>query len=129
MSDPPGLKRVLIVEDEMVVAMLVEEFVTELGHEVAAVASHLDAGLALARTGDFDFAVLDLNLGGEQSLPIADALSARGVPFVFASGYGAAGLPAEHLSSVVVQKPFELDDLGAAIQRTMEAAEVRAGTA
>ncbi|MBW3617634.1 MAG: response regulator [Proteobacteria bacterium] len=106
----------------MVVAMLVEEFVAELGHEVVAVASHLEAGLELARTGNFDLAVLDLNLGGIQSFPIADALAARGVPFIFASGYGAAGLPSRHRSRAVVQKPFDLDDLNSAIERTVGSA-------
>ena len=117
MDAAPRPRRVLIVEDEMVVAMLVEEFVEELGHEVVAVASHFEAALDMARTGEFDLAVLDLNLGGVQSFPIADVLSERGVPFVFASGYGAAGLPPQHRSGVVVQKPFQLDDLNAAIER------------
>ena len=103
----------------MVVAMLVEDFVEELGHQVVAVASHLGAGLALARTADVDLAILDVNLAGVQSFPIAEVLSARGVPFVFASGYGAAGLPPPHQTSTVVQKPFELDGLKSAIEQAL----------
>ena len=114
---PP--KRVLVVEDEMLVAMLVEDLVEELGHEVAASAAHLEEALRLAGSADFDVAILDLNLGGQRSVAVADVLAERSIPFMFASGYGAAGLPPEHRDAVVVQKPFAADDLSAALERLL----------
>ncbi len=109
--------RVLIVEDEMMVAMYVEDLLTELGYEVAAVATALDQALPLAREGDFDFAVLDINLNGRLSFPIADILRDRGIPFLFASGYGSKGLNDNHRDAVRIQKPFRSRDLEQAIAR------------
>jgi CheY-like chemotaxis protein len=112
-------KRVLVVEDEMLVSMLVEDLVEELGHEVAASAAHLDEALRLAGSAEFDVAILDLNLGGERSIAVADVLAGRRIPFLFASGYGAAGLPPQHRDAVVVQKPFAAEDLSAALDRLL----------
>lgn len=112
-------KRVLVVEDEMVLALLVEDFVAEIGHEVVASAAHLDQALALARTADFDLAVLDVNLAGKRSFPVADILADRKIPFVFASGYGVAGLPDEHRDSIVIQKPFEMEELASALEKAL----------
>jgi CheY-like chemotaxis protein len=122
MSTDPGRhtpKRVLLVEDEMMVAMLVEDLVAELGHEVTASAAHLDEALALAQSGDFDLAILDLNLGGDRSVAVADVLAKRRIPFLFASGYGVGGLPPEHRDAVVVQKPFAAHDLSAAVDKVL----------
>jgi len=116
-----GPKRVFLVEDEMLVSMLVEDLVAELGHEVTASAAHLAEALALARSDDFDVAILDLNLGGERSFAVADVLVDRRIPFLFASGYGAGGLPPEHRGAVVVQKPFAAGDLSAAFDRLLGA--------
>jgi hypothetical protein len=69
------------------------------------------AGLALARTAAVDAAVLDVNLAGEKAFPIADALAERGIPFLYATGYGRAGLRDQDLHHPVVQKPYSLDDL------------------
>lgn len=119
----PAARRVLLVEDEMLVAMLVEDLVTELGYEVTASATHLDDALKLAQSDDFDVAILDLNLGGDRSFAVADVLAKRRIPFLFASGYGAAGLPPQHRDAVIVQKPFAAQDLSAALKRvTPEAA-------
>src|SRR5689334_16591820 len=68
--------------------MLLEEMLHELGYELAALSTHLDEALALARTAAFDVALLDINLNGQQSFPVADAIRARGLPFLFATGYG-----------------------------------------
>lgn len=116
MSSP---KRVLVVEDEMLIAMLVEDLVEELGHSVTATAAHLEEALRLARSADVDVAILDLNLGGDRSIPVAEVLAERRIPFMFASGYGAAGLPPEHSGAVVVQKPFVAEDLSAALDRLL----------
>ncbi|WP_132533465.1 MULTISPECIES: response regulator [unclassified Rhizobium] len=105
-------KRVLIVEDEMLVALLMEDFILQLGCEIAGIAMRLEPALDLARTLDIDIAILDINLAGKQSFPIAHQLETRGIPFVFASGYGAAGLEGSGISAPVLQKPFNVTDVG-----------------
>jgi CheY-like chemotaxis protein len=86
-------QRVLIVEDELIVAMLVEDWVADLGYEVAGVVGRLDDALASLRTCNFDLAILDVHLNGKLVFPFADALEAKGVPFLFATAYGKAGVP------------------------------------
>lgn len=113
---PDRRLRVLIVEDEMLVAMNIEDMLLDLGHEVAGIASRLAPALALAKEGEFDLALLDVNLAGEASFPIAAILRDRGVPFLFATGYGAKGIIEEFRSSTVLQKPFRMPDLDAAIR-------------
>jgi len=109
--------RILIVEDEMTIALLLEDMLTELGHEVAGIAMRLPKALELARDAEFDLAILDVNLDGHMSFPIADILVERQVPFLFASGYGAAGVVGAHKDRPVLRKPFELKDLQDAIER------------
>jgi DNA-binding response OmpR family regulator len=104
-------KRVLLVEDEALVAMLVEDFLTELGFEVVGPAMRLEPALQMAATADIDFAVLDINLAGKHSFPIAQVLRQRGISFLFASGYGVAGLAEGFETSPVLQKPFDRSDL------------------
>jgi CheY-like chemotaxis protein len=107
----PGKKRrALVVEDEVLVAMLVEEMLERLGYEVAAISSHLDEALQFARTASFDFAVLDINLNGKQSFPVADTLRGRGLPFVFATGYGDQVLGSAYTGVPILQKPYSLAD-------------------
>ncbi|HEX6866007.1 MAG TPA: response regulator [Caulobacteraceae bacterium] len=110
-----GLK-VLVVEDEMLVSMLVEDMLSGLGCEVVGPAAELDEAMSLARSADIDLAVLDVNLGGKSIFPVADALKARGVPFAFASGYGEAGLSESHKTAAVIQKPFREGDLAQALR-------------
>ncbi|WP_281517413.1 response regulator [Ferranicluibacter rubi] len=104
-------KRVLIVEDEMLVALLIEDFILQLGCEIVGMAMRLEPALDLARTIDIDVAILDINLAGKPSFPVAEILQARGIPFVFASGYGAAGLDGSGISAPVLQKPFDVGDV------------------
>src|SRR5882672_10430883 len=85
--------RVLVVEDELMIRMLLEDMLGELGYTVAAAAANMNEALEAAKNADFDLAILDVNLNGEPVSPVADALVARGVPFVFATGYGEHGLP------------------------------------
>lgn len=119
MSSNGSKHRVLIVEDETLVAMLIEDVLDELGHEVAGVAGRLDAGLSLAARSDADFAVVDLNLDGERTYAIAEILERRGVPFMFVTGYGASGVSEEWRDHVVLQKPFEIAEFAAAIERAL----------
>ena len=107
--------RILIVEDEMTIALLMEDMVADLGHEVAGLAMRLPQAVSMAEKEDIDFAILDVNLDGRMSFPVADILQRRGVPFCFATGYGSAGLEAPYKDSVVIKKPFMLSDLQSAI--------------
>lgn len=97
--------RVLLVEDESLVAMLAEDMLLDLGCEVV-VAMRLDKALALARAERFDLAVLDVNLGDARSYPVADLLFERCTPFLFATGYGKRGLEAPYQGVPVLQKPY-----------------------
>jgi len=117
MSTRAELRRALVVEDEMMVAMYVEDLLLDLGFEVAGIATGLDQAMPLARDGDFDFAVLDINLDGRLSFPIADVLRERGIPFLFASGYGSKGVSADYRDAVRIQKPFLSRDLAQAIAK------------
>jgi CheY-like chemotaxis protein len=103
--------RVLIVEDESLVAMLIEDMLEDLGAASTEVATNLDAALARLAGDPFDFAVLDLNLAGVMTYPVADALRARRIPFTFATGYGASGLAKGYESEMSLPKPFTGEDL------------------
>jgi CheY-like chemotaxis protein len=111
--------KILVVEDEALVAMLMEDLLSDFGHEVVAIAGRLEQGLELARTGEFDCAVLDLNLNGERTYPIAEALAARGVPFLFVTGYGAAGVEQDWINRPILQKPFEPHRLADALAQAI----------
>ena len=100
----------------MLVAMNIEDMLLELGHEVAGLAGRLDAALALAREAEFDLAMLDVNLAGETSFPVAEILAERGIPFLFATGYGIKGIAEEYRSYPVLQKPFRTRDLDHALR-------------
>ena len=103
--------RVLVVEDEMMVSMLIEDMLSELGCQVVGPASRLDEAMALVEGAEMDCAVLDVNLGGQPIFPLADMLRQRGLPFAFATGYGDAGLREVDRGSPVLQKPFREGDL------------------
>ncbi len=97
-QDAPG-RRILLVEDEGMIAMLIEDMLGDLGHELVRVANRLEDAIAAARNESIDLAILDLNLSGVLTYPAADVLMERGIPFIFATGYGSAGrLWADHQS-------------------------------
>ena len=110
-------RRVIVVEDEMMIAMLLEDMLTDLGHTVVGMAGRLDTALDLARETDADMAILDVNLSGETSFPVAQVLTDRGLPFMFATGYGALGLEAPFKDTLTLKKPFELKDLSNALDQ------------
>jgi CheY-like chemotaxis protein len=111
-ASPAGAKRrILVVEDEMLIGMLLEDMLTDMGHEVAAVVPRLKDALTAVERESFDLAVLGVHLHGESAFPVADALIAKGVPFIFATGYGERGLPDSYRGRPVLQKPFARDDL------------------
>ncbi|WP_420142707.1 response regulator [Sphingomonas sp.] len=111
--------RILIVEDEMTIAFMLEDMVSEMGHEVVEVAMRLPDALSAARTAAIDLAILDINLDGRPSFEVADVLRARGVPFFFSTGYGSAGLDRDHADAQVLKKPFQQRDLAGAIDRAL----------
>ena len=103
--------QVLLVEDEAMIAMLMEDMLADLDCDVVATAGRIDQALAVAGSGEFDLAFLDVNLRGESVYPVAKVLQARAIPFAFVTGYGSAGIGAEHLDAPVLQKPFQSRDL------------------
>jgi CheY-like chemotaxis protein len=109
--------RILIVEDEMTIALLLEDMVSDLGHKPAGLAMRLPQALQMAEQETLDLAILDVNLDGRMSFPVAEVLERRGVPFLFATGYGSGGIAAIYRDKVVIRKPFSLEDLGKAIDR------------
>jgi CheY-like chemotaxis protein len=113
MNSPFSGRRVFLVEDEMFVAWLLEDMLTDLGCTVVGPASSVNQALAMIDAEAIDAAVLDVNLNGQMSYPIADALVARGVPFVLSTGYDRDTLRDHFRTFPVLQKPiqrFELSD-------------------
>jgi DNA-binding response OmpR family regulator len=108
-------RRVLIIEDEMLIALMLQDMVSDAGFVVDGIATSLLAGIELARTADVHLAVLDINLNGEESYPIADILRARGVRMIFSTGYGAASLKPDYEFVPTLMKPYEQANLAAAI--------------
>jgi CheY-like chemotaxis protein len=113
---------VFLVEDEALIRMMVVEMLEELGHRVVAEAGSVNVAEPLARTSVFDLAVFDINLAGFSISPIAEIVAARGLPFVFMSGYGPEGRPALFSETPVLRKPFLLEDFAAMIDAAMKAA-------
>ena len=111
-----GLK-VLLVEDEVIVALMVEHLLDDLGCRVVGHAGELAEAFVLAERETFDCAILDVNLGGQRVDPFVDHLKARGAPFIFATGYGAAGVREEDRAWPVLMKPINGPMLGAALGR------------
>ncbi len=109
-------RRVLVVEDELLLGILLEGMLTELGHEVVTIAPRLSAALAAVENETFDLAVLDVRLYGESVVPVAEALVVKSIPFVFATGYGRDGVPEPYRNRPVLQKPFSKADLQRAIE-------------
>lgn len=111
--------RILVVEDESMVAMWIEDTLAELGCEVAGTASELEDAKALAASLVLDAAVLDVNLNGMRTFPVAEVLMAKRVPFVFSTGYDALGIPEGFRSAPVLAKPFRRADLEAALRAAL----------
>src|SRR6185312_17188878 len=95
----------------MMIALLLETMLAELGHRVAGPVAHLDKALEAAQREPLDLAILDVNVNGQEVYPVAAALAARGIPFVFATGYGKAGLRPPYRDRPTLQKPFRRLDL------------------
>ena len=112
-------KRVLVVEDEAMAAMLLEDMLESLGCEVVGVAARLEAAQKVALVVGCDVATLDVNLAGQMSYPVAVILRSRGIPFVFATGYRSIALPAELRDAIVLAKPYSMAQLTDALLRCL----------
>ena len=114
-------RRIFVVEDESVITMLLQDMLEELNCEVVSLASRFQDALDKAKTLSFEVAILDVNLNGQRTFPIAEALTERGLPFIFATGYGAAAVPETFRDAPVLQKPFRLADLERAVRNALAA--------
>src|SRR5512142_1604125 len=118
-------RRVFVVEDEALVMMLLEDSLVDAGCEIAGIASRVDDALAKAAVLSYDVAVLDVNLNGRQTFEVARCIAERGIPYVFATGYGPASLLADFRHVPILQKPFQQHDLETALRQALAAPEER----
>ena len=112
-------RRVLVVEDECLVALEIETMLQGLGVEVIGPLAGLEQAIAVAREEALDLAVLDVNVGGRVVTPVADVLAARAIPFVFCTGYDAASVPARYAGAPTWMKPCQVRELSGALLRAM----------
>jgi CheY-like chemotaxis protein len=111
MDDLLSGRRVLVVEDEMLILLNAEDMLADLGCRSVSAAATVDQALSLIDAQAFDAAMVDVNLDGRKSYPVADALAARGIPFVFSTGYSGQSLDAGYRDRPVLQKPFRVAEL------------------
>lgn len=115
-SSGPNKKSFLLVEDETLIRMMIADMLERLGHIVSAEAGSQADALLLARDATFDGAILDFNLGGPNSVPVAEAIASRGIQFLFASGYVDLAMPLALRDRPLLRKPFQLDELDRALK-------------
>jgi DNA-binding response OmpR family regulator len=115
MSQTPVRPRILIVEDEMMIAIMLEDMLDELGCAVAGIAGKPEEAMAFIESQPIEAAILDVNLNGAHSFAVAEALDERGVPYMFSTGYGAIVLEERYRTRPVLQKPFRQEELEAAV--------------
>jgi DNA-binding response OmpR family regulator len=115
MNDDLRGVRVLIVEDESLVTMLIEDILDEMGCQIVGIASDVEDALVKSSEHELDVAILDVNLNGSRSFRVAERLSELQVPFVFSTGYGSSGLPAAIRDCPIIVKPFQDQDLREAL--------------
>lgn len=120
-GDLPGLggARVLVVEDEFAVLLLIEDMLSELGCEIVGTATRLSDALALAGRAECDAAILDVNINGENVGPVAETLAARGIPMVFSTGYGPSGIESRWRERPALQKPYRIEEFAAALRQAL----------
>lgn len=110
----------MLVEDEVMIRMMVADMLEELGYTIAGEAGDIDEGIRLVQSIDFDIAILDVNVNGKVITPVAEAVQMRSKPFVFATGYGAQGLPEKFRDRPTLQKPFQIETLARTIEATLK---------
>lgn len=107
----PDPLRFMILDDEAIIALDLAGMLEDLGHSVVSMATRVAGGMEFARNGELDMAILDINVHGVTSFPLASILQDRGVPVIFASGYGERGLIDGFRDALVLTKPYGLHDL------------------
>lgn len=117
-------KRILVVEDEALIAVMVEDMLAEMGCEVVGPAATIESALAFSRSEVLDGAVLDVNVRGERIDPVAEALMSRGIPVLFATGYGEVRL-ASGAATTVIDKPYTQEKLARGLAAAMGATQLR----
>jgi CheY-like chemotaxis protein len=120
-------RKVLVVEDEMMIAMLIEDMLDAFGCRLVGPATSVPRALELLDKEQVEVAVLDLNLDGKDTYAIADALRQKGVPFIFATGYGLTGVRVEYENRPVLQKPFQARELETALVEALAGSNFVAG--
>jgi CheY-like chemotaxis protein len=115
---------VFLVEDEVMIRMMVADMLAELGYSIAAEAGEINEAIKLAQSVEFDLAILDVNVNGKVISPVADLIAASNRPFIFATGYGSSGLPAEYRDRPALQKPFQIETLGRMIDQVLNSSPV-----
>ena len=113
---------ILVVEDEIMIRMLLEDMLGDLGYTVTGAVGRIDDAVKLAESGNFDMAILDVNLNGQTVSPVAEILAQRGMPFVFATGYGERGLPERFHDRPTLQKPFQQENLSRILTQAFDRA-------
>lgn len=113
-------KRIMILEDEVLLAWHLADMLTDLGHDVVAQATRVPPAMDLAREADIDLAFLDVNVAGTQSFVVADILHRRGIHYVFATGYGVGGLIDGYRDALVLQKPYDVGALEGILAKTFD---------
>jgi DNA-binding response OmpR family regulator len=121
-QDGTAQPRILIVEDEPLIALMLGDMLAELGFTVAASATQVGDALSQLETLKIDIALLDVNIGAQKIDPVADLLAARGTPFIFTTGYGNAGVPSKYSERPILQKPFHINDLENILRNQLELA-------
>ena len=112
-------KSILIVEDEAMIGMMLEDYLDALGYRLHGLAATVEDACAQARAGGFDAALIDCNLQGEKSWPVADILAEKAIPFVFATGGMADDLPASHADRPTLAKPFTIGAVERALDKVL----------
>jgi DNA-binding response OmpR family regulator len=114
--------RVLVIEDEALVGMLLEDMLQDIGCEHVELVPRFAEGMQAAESRDYDLAVLDVNLDGMNSFPIAERLIERKIPLVFATGYGSVGMDPRYANVPTLQKPFFFADLERVVRQALSEA-------
>jgi DNA-binding response OmpR family regulator len=126
MPENERVLRVLLIEDEYLVALLLGDMLTDLGHQVIGPIAQLGQALTAAREQDVDLGILDVNLGEGNSFAVASALRDRGVPIVFSTGYDSSPFIDDFPEAMTLQKPFQQIDLEKMIDEVRRRADARA---
>jgi CheY-like chemotaxis protein len=119
------LPRILVVDDEPLISMLVEDWLSELGCDVVGPARSVQEGLDFAGSAPLDAAILDVNLGGQNSYSVADALRQRGIPFAFATGDGAIDAASGFADPILLAKPFNFKGVKDVLDKLLAASRTR----